>query len=170
MAPDRVSEDQEKNMATAEVISMPNTARPGAARIVHDRSRRSVEDLRHGLRAAGARPARRQSAHPAQRVCRHHGAVGIGQIDADEPDRLPRHAFARQVLAEQPAGQRTRRRRTGAHPQQRNRIRLPDLQPAGPRHRSAQRRTAADLCRHSDRRTHGARQRRHWRRWAWKPA
>ena len=29
------------------------------------------------------------SAHPAQRVRRHHGTVGLGQIDADEPDRLP---------------------------------------------------------------------------------
>ena len=33
--------------------------------------------------------------HRARRVRRHHGAVGLGQVDADEPDRLSRHADAR---------------------------------------------------------------------------
>ena len=28
----------------------------------------------------------------ARRVRGDHGAVGLGQVDADEPDRLPRHA------------------------------------------------------------------------------
>ena len=64
----------------------------------------------------------------------------------------------REVLAQRPAGQRARRRRAGAHPQQGNRLRLPDLQPAGPRHRAAQRRAAADLQRHARRRAHRARQ------------
>ena len=31
-------------------------------------------------------------ADPARRVRRHHGAVRLRQVDADEPDRLPRHA------------------------------------------------------------------------------
>ena len=58
------------------------------------RHQQSLEDLRDG-RPAGARPARRQPAHPAQRVRRHHGAVGLRQVDADEPDRLPRLARRR---------------------------------------------------------------------------
>ena len=32
------------------------------------------------------------------RVCRDHGAVGVGQIDADEPDRLPGFAHVGAVL------------------------------------------------------------------------
>ena len=51
-------------------------------------------------------------------------------------------------------GQRARRRRVGPHSQQGNRLRLPDLQPAGPRHFAAQRRTATDLCRHAGRGAH----------------
>ena len=38
------------------------------------------------------RPAGRGPDHPAQRVRRHHGPVGLGQVHPDEPDRLPRHA------------------------------------------------------------------------------
>ena len=142
----------------------------GATRIVHDLHRRPVEDLRHGLGAAGARAARREPAHPAQRIRRHHGTVGLRQIDADEPDRLPRHAQQGPLLAERPTGQRTGRRRTGAHPQQRNRLRLPDLQPAGPRHRAAQRRAAADLRRHPRRRARASAPRTRWHRSAWNPA
>ena len=45
------------------------------------------------------------------------------------------------------------RRRAGAHPQQGNRLRFPDLQPAAARHLAAQRGAAADLCRHAVRRS-----------------
>ena len=41
---------------------------------------------------ADPRAARRDPRHPPQRVRRHHGAVGLGQVDPDEPARLPRHA------------------------------------------------------------------------------
>ena len=54
-----------------------------------------------------------------------------------------------QVLAQRTTGQRTGRRRTGPHSQQGNRIRLSDVQPAGPRHLAAQCGAAADLCRHA---------------------
>ena len=37
-----------------------------------------------------------------QRVRRDHGTVGLGQVDAHEPHRLPRHAERRRVLAERP--------------------------------------------------------------------
>ena len=46
--------------------------------------------------------------HSAQRVRRHHGTVRLRQIDADESDRLPRYAQQGQLLAQRPAGQRTR--------------------------------------------------------------
>ena len=45
-------------------------------------------------------------------------------------------------------GQRDGRRRARPHPQQGNRLRLPDLQPAAARHRAAQCRAAADLRGH----------------------
>jgi hypothetical protein len=90
--------------------------------------------------------------HQAQRVCGHHGPVRLRQVDAHEPDRLPGHAFQGQVLAQWPVGQRARRRPARPHPQQGNRLRLPDLQPAGPRHLAAQRRAAAHLQRHPGRR------------------
>ena len=52
----------------------------------------------------------------------------------------------RVVLPGRQPGQRHGRRRAGAHPQQGNRIRVPDLQSAGARHGAAQRGAAADLC------------------------
>ncbi len=62
------------------------------------------------------------------------------------------------VLHQRPPGQRHGRRRAGAHPQQGDRLRLPDLQPAAARHGAAQRRTAADLRRHARRAAPRARQ------------
>ena len=118
--------------------------RPGRQRR-HDRRRGSVAHLRHGLGAAGAGPARHLPAHPAQRVRGHHGPLGLGQVHADEPHRLPGHALQGPLLAQRPVGQRAGRRPAGAHPQQGDRLRLSDLQPAGPGHRAAQRGAAADL-------------------------
>ena len=60
---------------------------PGRCRRRH-RDRRSLEDLRDGRRGA-ARAARREHRDPQGRIRRDHGAVRLGQIHVDEPDRLP---------------------------------------------------------------------------------
>src|ERR1035441_3985050 len=52
------------------------------------------------------------------------------------------------VVHQGPAGQRDDGRRARAHPQQRDRLRFPDVQPAAARHLAAQRGVAADLSRH----------------------
>ena len=94
----------------------------------------------------------------AGRVRRHHGPVRLGQVDADEPHRLPRHADEGLVSAERQAGQPDERQRAGAHPQRGNRLRVPDVQPAAARHRAAQRRAAARLRRGGREGPAGARQ------------
>ena len=48
--------------------------------------------------------------------------------------------------------------RSGAHPQQGDRVRFPDVQPAASRDGAAQRRTAADLRRHTGGRAHRTRE------------
>src|SRR5439155_58980 len=96
----------------------------------------------------------------AQRVRRHHGAVGLGQVYLDEPRRLPRYADRRRVLAQRPEGERPLRQRSRPHPQQGDRVRLPDVQPAPPRGRAAQRRAAAHLRRQARARAPGAGHRR----------
>ena len=50
--------------------------------------------VRDGL-GGDSRAARRVDFHRAGRIRRHHGALRVGQVDAHEPDRLPRHADAR---------------------------------------------------------------------------
>jgi HlyD family secretion protein len=45
------------------------------------------------------RTARCRPGHRTERVRRHHGTVGLGQVDIHESDRLPRHADARRILA-----------------------------------------------------------------------
>ena len=55
---------------------------------------------------------------------------------------------AGRVLAQRPPGLRAGGRRAGPDPQQGDRLRLPDLQPAAAGHRAAQRRAAAGLRRH----------------------
>ena len=91
------------------------------------------------------RPARRVDSDRARRVRGDHGPVRVGQVDAHEPDRLPRHADQGQLPAQRQAGQPDERRRAGADPERRDRLRLPDLQPAAARDRAAQRRAAAGL-------------------------
>ena len=81
----------------------------------------------------------------ARRVRRDHGAVGLGQVDADEPDRLPRYAEQGLVPAERQAGQPDERQRAGADPQRGDRLRLPDVQSAAARDGAAQRGAAAGL-------------------------
>ena len=58
--------------------------------------------LRQGLRDGDGdhpRPGRRRPRHREGRVPRHHGRLGQRQVDADEPDRLPRHAERRAPTA-----------------------------------------------------------------------
>jgi HlyD family secretion protein len=50
-------------------------------------------------RGDGPRPAWRRHADRQERVRGHHGAVRVGEIDAAQPDRMPRHAEFRSVLA-----------------------------------------------------------------------
>ena len=91
--------------------SKPRSARPPSGRpsssaagdapeqgLGHRHARHQAR-VRHGRRNR-ARAARRRRRHPAQRVRRDHGSVGLRQVDADEPHRLPRHAERRRVLAE----------------------------------------------------------------------
>ena len=59
---------------------------PEAHAYASDRNAGTLEDLRDGRRGS-ARPARRLDPDRARRVRRHHGPVGFGQVDADEPDR-----------------------------------------------------------------------------------
>src|SRR5207249_4822554 len=82
-----------------------------------------------------------------QRVCGHHGPVGIREVHADEPDRLSRHADGGRVLAQRPEGERFVGRRIGPHPEQGDRLRVPDVQSAAAGQRAAQRRAAAHLRR-----------------------
>ena len=94
----------------------------------------------------------------ARRVRRDHGAVRLRQVDADEPDRLPRHADQGQLPAERQAGQPDERQRAGAHPERGDRVRLPDVQPAAARDGAAQRRAAAGLRRRAGEGPAGARE------------
>ena len=47
---------------------------------------------------------------PEGRIRRHHGPFGLGEIDADESDRVPGYAERGFVLPEREAGQRHGRR------------------------------------------------------------
>ena len=72
---------------------------PGSGRFRRGHpDRGSLEDLRDGHRAA-ARPAGREHRDPQGRVRRHHGSFRLGQIHADEFDRLPGFADQGKLLA-----------------------------------------------------------------------
>ena len=68
------------------------------------------------------------------RVRGHHGAVGLRQVDADEPHRLPRYAVEGHLPPERQGGEPDERQRAGPHPQRGDRLRVPDLQPAAAGH------------------------------------
>ena len=89
-----------------------------------------AQGLRHGRRE-GARPQRRRPRHRARRVRGDHGLLGQRQVDADEPARLPRHAERRHLPPQRHGGRDAERHGAGGDPQQGDRLRLPDLQPAG---------------------------------------
>ena len=63
--------------------------------VIRDRARHADLSRRRRRRA---RAARRQPHRRARRIRRHHGLVGIGQIDADGDPRLPRPADERALL------------------------------------------------------------------------
>src|SRR5207244_1522053 len=81
----------------------------------------------------------------------------LGEVDLDEPDRLPRHAHRRRILAQRSEGVGPLGRRAGPHPQQRDRVRVPDVQPAAAGQRAPQRRAAVDLRRAAGQRATRAR-------------
>ena len=64
------------------------------------------------------------------RVRRHHGPLGLGQVDAHEHHRLPRHPLEGHLHPARQDRLADERRRAGRDPQPRDRLRLPDLQPA----------------------------------------
>ena len=92
------------------------------------------------------------------------GPSGSRQVDADEPHRLPRHADVRHLPP-----QRRGRSATldddelAAHPQPGDRLRLPDVQPAGAHVGARERRAAADLRRRAAPGARTAGRRRCWR-------
>ncbi len=86
--------------------------------------------VHHGLGKSSAPCGESISRSRATTTSRSWGPSGIGQVDDDEPDRLPRHAHGRAVLAQRARSLENDRRRAGAGAQPRDRVRLPDLQPA----------------------------------------
>ncbi len=79
------------------------------------------------------------------RVRRHRRALRLGQVDAAQPGRLPRHADRRLLPAARRGSRRARRRRARRHPQPQGRLHLPELQPAAADHRLRERRAAAPV-------------------------
>jgi HlyD family secretion protein len=115
-------------------------------RVADPGDRRPRQDLR-ARQHRGARASWRVAQHQAERVRRDHGAVGLRQVDADEHDRLPRHADVRVLPARRAARQPDVRGRARGHTQPPDRLRLPDFQPAAPCDRAAERRVAAGVPR-----------------------
>ena len=82
-----------------------------------------------------------------RRVRRHHGPVGLGQVDADEHPGLPRPADAGRYLLDGRRGLALDARRAGRDAQPDARLRVPELQSAGAHERARERRAAAALRR-----------------------
>ncbi len=108
---------------------------------------RRGQDLRHGQRRGSGAP-RRLLRGPGQRVRRHHGTLGIREVDDDEHHRLSRHPDLRRVHSRRRGRQRPVRGPARGDPQPEDRFRLPDLQPPAPLRRLPQRRAASDIQRH----------------------
>jgi HlyD family secretion protein len=110
-----------------------------------NRAPRYSPPVRHGRRDR-PRPARGVALDPAQRVRRDHGPSGSGKSTLmnllgclDTPTAASTGSTARKS--------RGCRRRAGAGAEPRDRLRLPDLQPAAARHRAPERRAAAGVRR-----------------------
>src|SRR5690606_13345640 len=78
---------------------------------------------------------------------RHHGAVRLGQVDADEHARLPRHPDRRYVSLRRDRRLHARRGRAGDAAPGQDRLRVPGLQPAATDDRAGERRHAHGLRR-----------------------
>ena len=108
---------------------------------------------------------------PEGRVRRDLGPVGLRQVDAaldPGPARLA-HRAARYVLNGQ-AGAGARPLGARAHPQPRDRLHLPELQPDRRPHRLRERRAAAHLPRHEGRPSARSASNRRSSAWAWPTA
>ena len=95
--------------------------------------------------ALSSRSFRRQE----RRVPVDCGTVRLREIDAAGDPGPARHAQRRHVLPERQAGDGAQAVRTGAHPQPRDRLYFPGVQPNRRPHGLRERGTAADLSRHA---------------------
>ncbi len=103
----------------------------------HQRHRRARErpdaHLRRG-RNRRPRAAGSLARHPEGRPDRDHGAVGLGQVDADAHPRGPRQADGRRGRDRRHADHASRRLRPDEAPTGAHRLRLPVLQPPADAH------------------------------------
>ena len=97
-------------------------------------------------RCRRARIAWREPDDRARRIRRHHGLVGLRQVDDDGDSRLSRSADERPVFLRRRRCRRAYRAGTGAHPQPADRFRVPEVQSACAHQRARERRVAAVLC------------------------
>ena len=128
-------------------------------------ARRRHEGLLH-RRGRDARALGRAPGDRARRVRLDRRALGLRQVDAAVAARPARLADRGQLLAERQAGRVADALGAGAHPQPRDRLHLPELQPDRRPLGLRERRAAADLPRHAvaraqEARAGGAREGRH---------
>ncbi len=132
----------------AHAAATPSLQPVGGAR--HGRSGRQARRHHPVLPAGrhrGACAAGGQRHDRARRVRRHHGIVRLGQVDPDEHHRLPRPADQRPIPVRGARRRAAVGERTGRHPRPADRLRVPELQSAGPHQRAGERRPAAALRR-----------------------
>ena len=149
--------DKESKMATAEVLPIDrpaNWAAPNSYMITTEDLWKTYDmgsEQVHALRGINLRIQRNE-------YVAIMGPSGSGKSTLMNLIGCLDYAVEGPILAERPTGQRTGRRRTGADPEQGDRIRVPDVQSAGARYFTAQCGAAADLCGRSLGRAHRARQ------------
>ena len=98
-----------------------------------------------------ARARRRFVQRRRGRMDRHHGPVGLGQDDADQYSRRPRHAHFRQGHRGRHRRRAARRKRADALPRRENRLRLPAVSPGAVSHRARKRDAGAVFSQHHGR-------------------
>ena len=109
-----------------------------------DRPRRADLSRR---RYGRARAARRQPLRRGRRIRRHHGLVGLGQVDADGGARLSRPAEQRPLFFRRHRRRGLKRARARAAAQRTAWLRVPELQSALAHQRDRERGAAAVLRR-----------------------